>query len=232
MSADMKWESIVELEGEIKLIGKKEEDKWSFAKIESKDLSKKTTSEWTEAVWSLGENWQHFMAKYVHPDFRDKIWEEVIDVGLTKKKRQNWMLVCNAPLLQAAQLLKRSSSTIVFTGAGMSTESGIPDFRSISGWWKQIDPRTVATVEALQHHYELFHELYSRRIRALQDIEPHEGHKVLAEWEDKGLVHLIATQNVDRLHQQAGSQHVEELHGSITSIRCHRCEQEGPLSNF
>ncbi|RBW67894.1 hypothetical protein DS031_19620 [Bacillus taeanensis] len=79
----------------------------------------------------------------------------------------------------------------------MSVKSGIPDFRSSSGLWKNIDPRTVATVEAFQDHYSLFHEFYSMRIKSLESCVPHEGHLILADFEKRGLVNAIATQNVD-----------------------------------
>nr|WP_066154563.1 NAD-dependent deacylase [Halalkalibacter krulwichiae] len=135
-------------------------------------------------------------------------------------------------MFQVAEYIKASSKTVVFTGAGMSTESGIPDFRSRSGWWKQVDPRTVATIEALEQDYPLFHEFYSMRMRSLQKIKPHDGHNILAEWEKRGLVHLVATQNVDGLHQEAGSQHVEELHGSIKQLKCQQCEKEATTDEF
>lgn len=133
---------------------------------------------------------------------------------------------------QVAAWLKTSQSTVVLTGAGMSTESGIRDFRSQTGWWKSIDPRTVASVESLQTNYELFREFYQTRIQALQKIQPHAGHKILAKWERRGLVQLIATQNVDRLHQLAGSNNVAELHGNIQTIRCHACEKRHALEQF
>jgi NAD-dependent deacetylase len=119
--------------------------------------------------------------------------------------------------------LAESSFTVVLTGAGMSTESGIPDFRSRSGWWRNIDPTTVATVDALRHQYELFHAFYSARVKALEGIEPHQGHRILAKWEDQGLIRSVATQNVDGLHHMAGSHKVYELHGSILTFRCADC---------
>ena len=128
--------------------------------------------------------------------------------------------------------LLSSNNTVILTGAGMSTESGVPDFRSASGWWKQMDPRTVATTEALTDHYSLFHEFYKTRIENLEKVAPHEGHHILADWERRGLVSLIATQNVDGFHQLAGSQSVEELHGSIRSIRCHRCQRAAVMASF
>lgn len=128
--------------------------------------------------------------------------------------------------------LLSSNNTVILTGAGMSTESGVPDFRSASGWWKQMDPRTVATTEALTDHYPLFHEFYKTRIVNLEKAAPHEGHLILADWEQRGLVSLITTQNVDGFHQLAGSQYVEELHGSIRSIRCQRCQQAAGMESF
>lgn len=122
-----------------------------------------------------------------------------------------------------AQWMKQAKSTVVLTGAGMSTESGIPDFRSQSGWWQNIDPHTVASTESLQNNYELFREFYQMRIKALENCVPHKGHHILADLEKRGLISLIATQNVDRLHQQAGSKAVAELHGNIVTMRCQKC---------
>ena len=131
-----------------------------------------------------------------------------------------------------ASWIKQSASTVVLTGAGMSTESGIPDFRSKAGWWKSIDPRTVASVESLIDNYELFREFYQLRIEALEHVLPHEGHHILARWEQQGLVDLIATQNVDQLHQLAGSKEVVELHGNIVTIRCVSCGKPHSKSHF
>ena len=131
-----------------------------------------------------------------------------------------------------AQWMLQSNSTVILTGAGMSTESGIPDFRSRTGWWKNIDPRTVASVESLQKNYELFREFYQMRITSLTDCEPHQGHEILAKWEARGLLKLIATQNVDRFHQQAGNEAVAELHGNIVTIRCQACGKPLPLGHF
>lgn len=128
--------------------------------------------------------------------------------------------------------LQASTNTVILTGAGMSTESGIPDFRSASGWWNNIDPRTVATTEALTEHYSLFHEFYKMRIENLAKAIPHEGHYILADWEKRGMISFIATQNVDGFHQLAGSQRVEEPHGSIRTIRCHHCQQAASIEQF
>lgn len=131
-----------------------------------------------------------------------------------------------------AEWIRDSNYTVVLTGAGMSTESGIPDFRSTSGWWRNINPQTVANIDAFHRDYELFREFYTMRLEALRDCKPHAGHEVLAKWEREGNCHFIATQNVDSLHQRAGSKEVAELHGNIHKIRCQSCEKEYTESSF
>lgn len=133
---------------------------------------------------------------------------------------------------QVGRWLMESGSTAVLTGAGMATESGIPDFRSREGFWSQMDPRSVATVDAMHHHYDTFHAFYAARIRALEKVRPHRGHEILASWEQRGRVRAVATQNVDGLHQEAGSREVYELHGSIRSVRCSRCKREADQEAF
>ncbi len=129
-------------------------------------------------------------------------------------------------------LLKKSNHVVILTGAGFSTESGIPDFRSKGGWWKNIDPLTVATVNALEDNYDLFHEFYSFRIKALENCAPHEGHHILGRWQNKGMIAHIATQNVDELHEKGGSSSVDHLHGTILSYRCHECQSEASKIEF
>jgi NAD-dependent deacetylase len=142
------------------------------------------------------------------------------------------MSLLDMQIATLAKWLTDSSRTVVLTGAGMSTESGVPDFRSQFGWWRQIDPTTVATVEALRDNYPLFHQFYAHRVRMLEGLGPHEGHRILADWERRGLVHAIATQNVDGFHQVAGSKQVYELHGSIRSFRCAACGQSATRELF
>lgn len=131
-----------------------------------------------------------------------------------------------------AEWLRTSKKTIVLTGAGMSTESGVPDFRSASGWWTKTDPQQVATVDAMNTNYPLFHEFYSMRINLLEKCAPHEGHYILAEWEKKDIIRGIATQNVDGFHLQAGSKKVDELHGSIYTFRCKACGKSASKEAF
>lgn len=128
--------------------------------------------------------------------------------------------------------MEESKYTAVLTGAGMDTESNIPDFRSKTGWWRNLDPRKVASVEALNNHYPLFHEFYSMRIKALENCNPHQGHYILSTLEKKGVVKSILTQNVSGLHEKAGCKSVFELHGNIERIRCNQCDHIADVNKF
>jgi len=136
------------------------------------------------------------------------------------------------PLYRLAEWIASSHFTIVLTGAGMSTESGLPDFRSKEGWWRRIDPHQVANVDALERNYELFRDFYTYRIETVEQYAPHAGHQILSKWEKEGLLQGIATQNVDGYHSAAGSEKVAELHGNIRSVRCHRCCRPADVSDF
>lgn len=105
----------------------------------------------------------------------------------------------------------------------MSTESGLPDFRSAQGLWKTKDPTFYASIEALEHHREDFIAFYKSRIAGIRRYAPHDGHRILAKWEQLGLVRAIITQNVDGFHQLAGSMNVMELHGSLDKLYCMQC---------
>ncbi|HOM97924.1 MAG TPA: NAD-dependent deacylase [Acetomicrobium sp.] len=117
----------------------------------------------------------------------------------------------------------RKKEVVVLTGAGMSTASGLPDFRGDQGLWKNRDPRQLASIEAMRNNPEEFYEFYRYRIRALLEVKPNMGHEILAKWERRGLLLGIITQNVDRLHQQAGSTKVYELHGNLREALCSLC---------
>ncbi len=131
-----------------------------------------------------------------------------------------------------AAWIKAASSCVVFTGAGMSTESGLPDFRSQTGMWQGQDPTRLASTEAMYHNREDFLRFYRMRIESLQSCEPHRGHTLLASWEKRGVVRGIITQNVDGFHQRAGSQKVAQLHGTLASVRCLRCVREYASSRY
>lgn len=123
-----------------------------------------------------------------------------------------------------AELLKQAKRTIVYTGAGMSTESGLPDFRSAkTGMWEIEDPAKVASVTALNEQVDQFFHFYKQRVLAAKDTGPHEGHRILAKWEEEGLINGIITQNVDGFHTEAGSKNVMELHGTLREVHCESC---------
>ncbi len=131
-----------------------------------------------------------------------------------------------------ARAMGASKQTVVFTGAGMSTESGLPDFRSSSGLWGKYRPEDLASVDALNRNFENFAAFYRQRIATLGEVRPNKGHLILAEWERRGLVSAVITQNVDGLHHAAGSQAVHELHGTLREVRCRQCGLIRPASTF
>jgi NAD-dependent deacetylase len=130
---------------------------------------------------------------------------------------------------ELVQLLLERQPCVVLTGAGISTESGIPDFRSASGIWAQYDPMEYATIDAFRRDPEKVWEFYALRLGVLAEAEPNAGHLALAELERRGLVQAIVTQNVDGLHQRAGSCEVIEVHGSIRTATCLECGSEAAL---
>ena len=124
-------------------------------------------------------------------------------------------------------LLQNANHTVVFTGAGMSTESGLPDFRSKDrGLWEKFNPNELANVNALIHNTDEFTEFYQYRLSEINKYQPHKGHNILAKWEKAGLIKGIITQNVDAFHSDAGNDNVMELHGSFRKFHCHQCHQE------
>jgi NAD-dependent deacetylase len=128
-----------------------------------------------------------------------------------------------------AALVHERQPCVVLTGAGISTESGIPDFRSPSGIWAQYDPMEYATIDAFRRDPVKVWEFYALRFELLTTAEPNAGHLALAELERRGLVAAIVTQNVDGLHERAGSRDVVEVHGSIRSASCLECGERVPL---
>ncbi|GIW94473.1 MAG: NAD-dependent protein deacetylase [Pirellulaceae bacterium] len=124
---------------------------------------------------------------------------------------------------QVAQWLLAARHAVAFTGAGISTESGIPDFRSADGIWSRYRviyfDEFLDSVEARYEYWRQKAELY----RECRDCRPNRGHQVLADWERAGLLRCVLTQNVDGLHQDAGSKNVIELHGTGRLVGCLRC---------
>lgn len=125
------------------------------------------------------------------------------------------------------QWLHDATYTVVFTGAGMSTESGLPDFRSAKqGLWNNLDPSEIASTDALNKNVHAFTEFYRQRVLGVKTYEPHKGHYILADWEKRGKLKSIITQNVDGFHQKAGSQKVAELHGTLQTLYCQSCNKQ------
>jgi NAD-dependent deacetylase len=122
-----------------------------------------------------------------------------------------------------AELIHAEQPCVVLTGAGVSTESGIPDFRSAGGIWAQFDPYEVASIDGFRRDPERVWEFYGRRLAVLADARPNAAHLALAELEQLGLVQAVITQNVDGLHGGAGSRDVIEVHGSIATASCPDC---------
>lgn len=134
---------------------------------------------------------------------------------------------------EITDLLVSSKHTIVYTGAGMSTESGLPDFRSKSrGLWEKFNPDELANVNALYENQEEFTDFYKHRLSEVTQYKPHKGHEILATWEKLGLIKGIITQNVDGFHHDAGSKNIMELHGTFRKFHCHQCQQDHPSEAY
>lgn len=121
--------------------------------------------------------------------------------------------------------VEESRSIVFFGGAGVSTESGIPDFRGVDGLYRQkyaYPPETILSHEFLLQHPEEFYRFYREKILIL-NARPNPAHEKLAQWEREGRLRTVITQNIDGLHQAAGSKRVLELHGSIHRNHCTRC---------
>jgi NAD-dependent deacetylase len=127
----------------------------------------------------------------------------------------------------AAQWLRKARKAIVLTGAGVSTESGIPDFRSAEGLWSRYDPAEYATLGAFTRNPEKVWNMLAE-LEGLLDARPNAGHVALAELERLGAVQGIVTQNIDGLHQAAGSKTVVEYHGSNRTFTCLACGDRFP----
>ncbi len=126
--------------------------------------------------------------------------------------------------------LRAATSAVAFTGAGVSTESGIPDFRSPGGVWSRFRPvyyqDFVTSREARVRYWRMRCALY----REFAGARPNDGHRALAELERRGALQAVVTQNIDGLHQDAGSRRVVELHGTARAIACIACGRDFPVS--
>lgn len=133
----------------------------------------------------------------------------------------------NEKIKKLNEILKSSKSTVFFGGAGVSTESGIPDFRSVDGLYNQkyaYPPETILSGDFFYSQTEEFYRFYRDKMLCL-DANPNAAHIKLAEMEQKGRLSAIITQNIDGLHQKAGSKRVYELHGSVLRNYCLKCKK-------
>ncbi len=130
------------------------------------------------------------------------------------------------------RLIQDSNNIVVFTGAGVSTESGVPDFRSPGGVWDRFDPnemtyqKFLSSPQSRSKYWELYHECW----REFQGAEPNPAHLAVADLEKRGKLSAVITQNIDELHQKAGNSpgKVLELHGTMWKVRCLKCEAPYP----
>ena len=126
----------------------------------------------------------------------------------------------------AADLVQQATQIVALTGAGISTPSGIPDFRSVdSGLWAQADPMVVASLQAFLRDPRPFYEWFRPLLQTIWHARPNPAHQALAQLESAGKLKAVVTQNIDDLHRQAGSQTVYELHGHLRDMTCMRCQQ-------
>ncbi|MBG9989110.1 NAD-dependent protein deacylase [Aerococcaceae bacterium DSM 111176] len=126
------------------------------------------------------------------------------------------------------QALNQSQNIVFFSGAGMSTQSGIPDFRSSDGIFMQetghkYTPEQVISYSFFKQYPEIYFDFHFNNL-VYQDAEPNEGHKFIADLEKTGKHVAVVTQNIDELHQKAGSQEVYELHGNVMDNYCTKCQ--------
>jgi NAD-dependent deacetylase len=130
-----------------------------------------------------------------------------------------------------AALIRGRQPCVVLTGAGVSTESGIPDFRSPDGLWARFDPLEYGSIQAFRADPEKVWRFYAPRFDMLIHAQPNGAHLSLAALERAGLVKAVVTQNIDLLHTRAGSRDVVEVHGSIRTSSCLECGAQYPLAD-
>lgn len=134
---------------------------------------------------------------------------------------------------KAASLLRTARHAVVFTGAGISTPSGIPDFRSQNtGLWQKFDPMEVASLRVFQSHPEKFYDWLRPLLQGIWAAQPNPAHLALSHLEAAGIIKAVITQNIDNLHQRAGSSTIYEVHGSLRTMTCLHCSEIYPSEQF
>lgn len=132
-------------------------------------------------------------------------------------------------LREAAELLRGTLNGIAVTGAGISVESGIADFRSIDGLWSRYEPSEYATMEAFLYNPDKVWDLWYELAETLKGVKPNPAHYALARLEELGHIKAVITQNIDALHHHAGSRTVIEYHGNADTMVCPACSRRRPM---
>ena len=135
-------------------------------------------------------------------------------------------------ILKAAEIIKKSKNMIALTGAGVSVESGIPDFRSAGGLWDKYDPSIYASIHSFMRMPEKVWDMIFEMIEVTETASPNSAHLALAKLEGMDLLKAIITQNIDNLHQEAGSKNVIEYHGNAKKLVCLSCGAEYGIDEF
>ena len=145
----------------------------------------------------------------------------------------NPVSVTQTALEDAAKLFRNAKHVVVLTGAGISTPSGIPDFRSEgSGLWAHDEPLETASLSTFRTAPEKFFNWFRPLASQIFQAQPNPAHTALAEYEHKGYQSIIVTQNIDGLHQKAGSKQVVEMHGTLQTLSCTQCYKQFPSKDF
>lgn len=126
----------------------------------------------------------------------------------------------NHRIKEAKEIIDRASNITILTGSGISAESGIPTFRGQQGLWKEFRPEDIATPQAFWRDPKFVWEWYEHRRKTMREAKPNAGHYAIADLENQKSKFTLITQNIDGLHQRAGSRNVVEIHGNIWQIRC------------
>ena len=133
-------------------------------------------------------------------------------------------------LNKTVELIKKAKGFFALTGAGISTESGLPDFRSPgTGIWEKVDPIKTSSAQVFKSNPRLFFEAGFKRFITLQDAQPNKGHYALAKMEKMNILKGIVTQNIDGLHYKAGSRNIWEVHGHLRTGHCIECGRSYPF---
>ncbi len=131
-----------------------------------------------------------------------------------------------------AMMLEEARHAVALTGAGVSTESGIPDFRGNAGLWQDADPMEVSSIDGFEADPDRFYAFWKDKFASLVSATPNDAHRLLAGLESRGRMAAVITQNIDGLHQRAGSTNVHEVHGSFRTVKCLACGQTGTIEEL